>query len=143
MIDLYPKTCNLCGGRVEFTSNAIIYGREYGSGKCYRCTECGAYVGTHSPRPKEALGILANVQMRSMKMACHALFDAQWKGKPSKGANKNPRVKAYRRLARRLGISEDECHFGWFDLDMLHKAYSILSEEATAHELAERGRGET
>ena len=47
MIDLYPKVCNLCGGPVEYVSNAMIYGRQYGSGFCYRCQSCGAYVGTH------------------------------------------------------------------------------------------------
>ena len=45
MIDKYPKTCNLCGGRVEYISNAKIYGRPYGSGYCYHCTACGATWG--------------------------------------------------------------------------------------------------
>ena len=49
MIDKYPTVCNLCGGKVIYTSNARIYGKEYGSGKCYLCTNCGAYVGTHKP----------------------------------------------------------------------------------------------
>jgi len=63
-----------------------------------------------------------------MKMACHSLFDARWKGKPSKGSGQNPRRKAYRWLSERLGISEEECHFGYFDVDMLQKAYSLLKE---------------
>lgn len=32
MIDLHPITCNLCGGKVVYTSNAAIYGRSCGSG---------------------------------------------------------------------------------------------------------------
>ena len=79
MINLYPEKCNLCGGQVIYTSNAIIYGREYGSGKCYYCTNCHAYVGTHVPRPKEALGILADANMRNQKIKCHAMFDELWK----------------------------------------------------------------
>lgn len=126
MIDLHPTTCNICGGKVIYTSNAAVYGREYGSGMCYLCTECGAYVGTHEPRPKEALGILSNKEMRNMKMACHSLFDAKWKDKPNKGSN--PRRKAYHWLSERLGIPEEECHFGYFDVDMLQKAYSLLKE---------------
>lgn len=64
MIDLYPRKCNLCGGDVIYTSNSRIYGREYGSGKCYYCTKCHAYVGTHKPEPRKALGLLANPEMR-------------------------------------------------------------------------------
>lgn len=64
----YPKICNICGGKVIYCSNAEIYGVEYGSGKCYLCTKCGAYVGTHKPRPKEALGLLADEQMRKGKI---------------------------------------------------------------------------
>ena len=30
MIDKYPTVCNLCGGKVIYTSNARIYGKEYG-----------------------------------------------------------------------------------------------------------------
>jgi len=82
MINLKPTKCNLCGGKVEYISNAAIYhGREYGSGKCYCCTECRAYVGTHKNRPKEALGILADAEMREWKIKCHDLFDAIWKTK--------------------------------------------------------------
>ena len=56
---LRPTECNICGGEVEYIPNKQIYGKSYGSGFCYHCTNCGAYVGTHKPRPKDALGILA------------------------------------------------------------------------------------
>lgn len=65
----HPTTCQLCGGRVEFIDNVLIYGRPYGSGKAYRCTSCGAYTGTHKPRPDVALGILADGWMRDLKAA--------------------------------------------------------------------------
>lgn len=78
-----PTKCNLCGGQVIYISNSKIYGREYGSGKYYFCTKCGAYVGTHKPRPEEALGILGNVEMGEMKMKCHKLFDRKWKNRPT------------------------------------------------------------
>ena len=123
MIDLRPKVCNLCGGKVEYTSNAVIYGREYGSGMCYYCKSCGAYVGTHKPRPWEALGLLADEPMRKGKMACHSVFDAMWKGKPK--AQKK-RKDLYLWLAGRMGIPVSECHFGWFNIQQLMEAYAIL-----------------
>ena len=79
MIDTQPTTCNLCGGKVILCSNARVYhGREYGSGRCYYCLGCGAYVGTHKPRPEEAMGLLADEPMRKGKKLCHALFDTLW-----------------------------------------------------------------
>lgn len=125
MIDLHPTVCNICGGKVLYTSNADIYGREYGSGKCYRCISCGAYVGTHKPRPREALGILADQHMREAKILCHAIFDSKWKGKPKA---RKKRADLYRWLSRRMDISIEECHFGYFTLEQLRVAYLYLSE---------------
>lgn len=123
MIDLYPTKCNICGGKVIYTENSTIYGKPYGSGYCYLCTQCGAYVGTHEPRPKEAFGILANKEMRDLKMACHELFDRKWLGK--KKARKK-RKDLYRWLSKLMNVPEEYCHFGYFDLEQLKKAYWIL-----------------
>ena len=122
-IDLHPTVCNICGGNVVFISNAEIYGSEYGSGRCYFCTSCGAYTGTHRPRPREALGLLADAQMRKGKIMCHNLFDSLWRNKPK--AQKKRRD-LYSWLAVQMGIPVEECHFGWFDLSQLREAYKIL-----------------
>ena len=118
-----PKICNLCGGEVRYTSNAEIYGKEYGSGKCYICKSCHAYTGTHKPRPHEVLGLLADEKMRKGKIMCHDIFDSKWKDK-----QKKMRSNMYWWLAKRLGINIDDCHFGHFDIYMLRKAYRILLE---------------
>ena len=128
MIDLQPTKCNICNGKVIFASNSIVYGKEYGSGKCYFCTNCGAYVGTHKPRPREALGILANKEMRDMKMQCHELFDSYWKNESSNEERHSTRSNAYCKLAGEIGIPIEECHFGHFNLDMLNKAYAVLQK---------------
>ena len=119
----YPTRCNLCGGIVRYGSNAEIYGTEYGSGKCYICSSCGAYVGTHKPRPKEALGLLANAEMRNAKRICHDRFDRLWKEK--KHARKK-RDRLYQRMAEIMDIPLEMCHFGYFDMDMLRKAYLAI-----------------
>ena len=62
-----PKTCPHCGGTVIYASNSKIYGKEYGNGKCYMCTNCDSYVGTHpKPNQKEPLGYLSNKEMKSL-----------------------------------------------------------------------------
>ena len=125
MIDLQPKKCNLCGGPVEHISNAEIYGRTYGSGYCYRCRNCDAYVGTHKNRPKIALGILADAEMRKMKMKCHDIFDNLWQIKVG-NERQHYRQKCYDALANKLNIDKSACHFGYFDMAMLKQAYEIL-----------------
>lgn len=122
-IDLYPTVCNLCEGHVEYVSNAAIYGRQYGSGFCYRCTACGAYVGTHRSRPKEAIGILADAEMRDWKKRCHEAFDAFWK------TTKEPqrrRSNLYIRLAGEMRLEVQGCHFGYFGVTQLKAAYKII-----------------
>ena len=116
-----PTKCNLCGGMVKFVSNAEIYGRQYGSGYAYLCTKCGAYTGTHKPRPKDALGLLANSEMRKLKIECHDLFDAQWN-------TYEERCEMYKWLANQMDISVKECHFGHFDIERLRKAKQILEQ---------------
>ena len=124
MIDLQPTKCNLCCGDVDYISNAAIYGgRRYGSGFCYRCRGCKAYVGTHERRPKEAFGILANAEMRDMKMKCHSVFDNLWQFRDERYRY---RSKYYNALAEKLEIDKKNCHFGYFDMTLLKRAYEII-----------------
>ena len=123
MINTHPTRCNICGGRVTYGSNARVYGREYGSGYCYLCEQCGAYVGTHKPRPREALGLLADEPMRTGKKMCHALFDPLWQGQPKAHKKRND---LDRWLAHEMEIPIEDCHFGYFDIDQLRRAYIIL-----------------
>ena len=127
-IDLHPTKCNLCGGKVIFTSNARIYGKKYGSGKCYLCTSCGAYVGTHKPRPDEAMGILADAEMREMKRKCHEIFDRLWKWASTGKKRHMLRKMAYSTLAEKMNIPVEQCHFGYFDMNQLKVAYQNVLE---------------
>ena len=112
-----------------YTSNAVIYGKEYGSGKCYLCRNCGAYTGTHKPRPAEALGLLADEPMRKGKKMCHAIFDKLWMGRPKA---KKKRKDLYWWLSEKIGVPFEECHFGYFDIHQLRKAYKILVDISCA-----------
>ena len=128
-VNLHPTECNICGGPVIYTSNSRIYGREYGSGKCYLCRECGAYVGTHIPRPEEAFGILSDARMRSLKKQCHELFDKSWLNEEPGEKRKLARANAYEALSVKLDIEPDCCHFGFFDTELLLLARHILLYE--------------
>lgn len=79
MINRYLTKCNICGGKVIYTGISRVYRKKYGSGKCYLCLRCGAYVGTLVPHSREALGLLVNSEMRTLIMQCHYLFAQRWK----------------------------------------------------------------
>lgn len=123
MIDLHPTKCNICGGQVEYTETAKVYGRKnlryQTSGYCYHCLNCGAIVGTHKARPDEAMGLLADKEMAKMRQKSHDLFDKLWK-------TCDERTAMYHKLADELDIPFEECHFGYFDKEQLRKIYSIL-----------------
>lgn len=118
-MNVRPKKCNLCGGRVEFLPNKEIYGRSYGSGYAYQCMECGALVGTHKNAYRNAMGLLADKEMRVLRRECHALFDATWRTQSERSA-------MYGWLAEELGIDKSQCHFGWFTKERLLKAKEVL-----------------
>lgn len=122
--DWTKEGCPICGGFVIYTNNKAIYGKQYGNGKCYLCTECNAHVGVHGvDHPtRRPLGILATHEMSQLKMACHKYFDRAWRSK-SIG-----RQTAYKRLAKQMGIAKKRCHFGWFNEDDLRKALTIVSK---------------
>lgn len=122
VVDKYPipQICDYCGSRVKLVSNSVIYSTEYGNGKCYKCVNCDAYVGVH-PDLETPLGRLANKELRTLKKQAHSIFDTIWQsGEMSRRA-------AYKKLANELGIPAGECHFGWFDRDMLQRAIQIMS----------------
>ena len=73
-----PTICRYCGSPVVFTSNAEIYGREYGDGKCYLCRNCKAFVGVH-PGTDTPLGTLANAELREWRKQAHYWFDQIWR----------------------------------------------------------------
>ncbi|OUA88442.1 hypothetical protein BK706_17350 [Bacillus thuringiensis serovar leesis] len=118
-----PKQCPFCNRDVVFTSNKELYGKEYGNGKCYLCRNCKASVGTHNGTT-QPLGVMANKEMKVLKKACHDLFDYVWISR------KLSRGRAYSILADQLGILPKDCHFGYFQIDMLIKSITILSDSS-------------
>lgn len=124
-VDLHPTVCNLCGGEVILISNALIYGKPRGSGKCYVCTCCGARVGTHIRKSNEAFGILSDKEMRNARMRCHELLDIHWRHKKRKVKYRSA---MYKWLAKKMQIDSKDCHIGCFDMEKLNKAIEILEK---------------
>jgi hypothetical protein len=104
---------------VVLTTNSEVYGKQYGDGNMYLCRYCGASVGCH-PNTVIPLGRMADDELKKLKKLAHSYFDPIWQNK------KRQRRECYQVLARKMGISVDDCHFGWFDAWQLYKALDIL-----------------
>lgn len=115
-----PKVCRYCGKPVVFTSNAEIYGREYGNGKCYLCRNCRAFVGVHTGT-KIPLGTLANSELREWRKEAHNQFDKLWK-KPTRIMT---RYNAYGWLANNMGLTRKDTHIALFEIEQCKKVIEL------------------
>lgn len=124
-MDLHPKICNLCNGRVIMVSarDAKMYGCDV-KRRHYVCTQCRAFVRVF-PGTDIAKGILANQEMRRLKGSCHAMLDPMWYGK--KNAIRK-RESLYLWLSKNMHISKGEFSFDRLNVDQLKQAHQIISE---------------
>ena len=117
-----PTICNICGGRVVYGNMTDYQIKPFQSGKCYICTSCGAYVGTHIYRPMDALGVLADSETRALRAKCHEEFDRHYMSLTARNT-------LYYMLSVEMGIKKEECHFGYFGKEELLKAMDIMQNK--------------
>lgn len=111
-----PTECPHCCGEVKVAHHDEIYGKAYGEWPwAYLCTGCRAYVGMH-PFTNIPLGTLADAPLRKARKECKQPFEMLWQSK------KMTRDEAYEGLAYHMGLSVEECHFGWFGIEQCHRA---------------------
>lgn len=120
---LKPTICRYCGSPVVYTSNAEIYGREYGTGRCYLCRNCGAFVGVH-PGTDIPFGTLANEELREYRKEAHFWFDRIWK-RPTRITT---RYKAYGWLALKMELPREKTHIGMFEKEQCIKVVELVKQ---------------
>lgn len=111
----YWEHCPWCGHKVIVIDSRSIYGKGYGL--LAECSVCKARTKINSQFKG---GLLATQKMSQKRMECHFLFDRVWKNRLVE------RNKLYRILADKLGITRQECHFSYFNLEDLNRAYQII-----------------
>lgn len=112
-----PTICNICGGEVILINTNVRNAR---TRFIYKCTQCGASVGTH-PKTFDALGTLADRETKAKRREVHEWFDNLYE-------THEERESLYEKLAIALGIDKDECHFGLMDIEMLERALVIIKK---------------
>lgn len=60
----------------------------------------------------------------------HRAFDVHWEFYDTSKQRRRARTQAYKWLARKLGIPEDECHFGMFGERQCRQAIKLCRSEA-------------
>ena len=103
--------CPYRGGKARLVGGLTIYPHrpDLREKKLYQRAPRDAYAGCH-PGTTNALGRLANAELRAAKMAARAAFDPLWKS----GAKK--RGSAYAWLSDALGMDKKDCHIGMMDV---------------------------
>ena len=116
-----PK-CPYCTGPSELVTGQVIYPHrpDLFTKWFYQCAPCGAYVGCHpTGTGKSPLGRLANAELRRAKSDAHAAFDPLWRN------GNMSRHKAYKFLAREMGVPADKAHIGMFDVAQCKRVVQI------------------
>jgi len=117
------KICPYCNNPTAYVNSTVVYKRNYGN--IYLCIDCHAWVGVHKGTDN-ALGRLANYELREAKKLAHEYFDQLWKRKVKKGWPKGKaRAKAYKWLSKELAIAPEETHIGMFDVDICLKVVEL------------------
>ena len=114
--------CPYCNTEAIWVENKIIYGKNYGkSYMCYYCKKCDSYVGCHN-NTREALGTMANKELREWRKKAHKEFDPFWK---KWGMKRN---ESYKLMQGIMGMTEDEAHIANFDVNQCKKLVEKIRE---------------
>lgn len=109
---LKGKICPYCKQQTVYVDSKEIYGRSFGM--IYLCRPCDAYCGVHKGT-NDALGRLANKELREWKKKAHLAFDDIWKNCGY------TRSEAYKLLSQWLELPPEYTHIGMFSVETCKK----------------------
>lgn len=123
------KTCAYCprpAALLRLDQPGYPYQRDYGP--VWTCVPCKAWVGCH-PGTENALGRLANAELRRAKQEAHAAFDPLWKRKMVRDSctKGTARKAGYRWLSEQMGIPYKDTHIGEFDVQQCRRVVELCS----------------
>ena len=116
--------CPYCNKEAKIVSGKKIYPHrpDLKEKLFWLCVSCNAYVGCHG-NTTNPLGILADKELRQLRIQAHEHFDKYWK------QGKMNRKEAYQWLAVKLNIPYEKCHIGMFNKEMCRKLFNLSQEK--------------
>lgn len=123
--------CVECGrmGRMIFGAQ-LHPGKPALENKAFYVCPCGAWTGCH-PGTGFPVGRPAGSKTRRLRVLAHERFDVIWAADAATGKSA-ARNRAYEWLAKKMGLTTRECHFGLMDAKTLNRAIRILSAKGGA-----------
>lgn len=123
------KTCRYClkpALLLRVGDPGYPYQRDFGP--IWTCAPCGAWVGCHAGT-ENALGGLANAELRAAKQAAHAAFDPLWQRKIKREgcSRRKARNAGYRWLSQQLGIPFKKTHIGYMSLEECQRVVEVCT----------------
>ena len=113
----YFPRCGECGGGMR-----LVRGKHSIFWSCTRWPDCD---GTHGAHPDgKPMGKPADKETKQARIKAHEAFDWIWQD------NHMKRGVAYKMLAQRMGLTQDECHIGMFDVGQCRQVVSIMQSFA-------------
>lgn len=130
MTEKRVKCCRYCEQPAALLNKGdpgYPYRTDYGP--MYVCVPCKAWVGCHRGTTN-ALGGLANAELREWKVKAHAAFDPLWQIKIRRdGCSKTKARRAgYAWLADQLGIPVQRTHIGYMNLEECQQVVAICGQ---------------
>lgn len=119
------QVCPYCGQDTEHVHSSEVYKRTHGM--IYICRDCQAWVGCHKSKPDEALGMIANAELRAWRRRAHFYFDHLWRRKIHQEGlvRSHARNKGYKWLREEMGLTKFTCHIARFDIERCQQAITI------------------
>lgn len=123
------KTCRYCNNAASLMragESGYPYRRDFGP--VWICVPCDAWVGCHKGTTN-ALGGLANAELREWKQKAHAAFDPLWEAKIRRdGCSRSKARRAgYKWLSEQLGIPFKKTHIGYMSVDECKRVVDICA----------------
>ncbi|EJN06451.1 zinc-finger-containing protein [Herbaspirillum sp. YR522] len=124
-----PKTCRYCQEPAALLyrgDKGYPYYQDYGP--IWTCAPCKAWVGCHDGTTN-ALGGLANAELRDWKIKAHAAFDPLWKAKMARDActKSKARRAGYKWLSEQMEMPIKRTHIGYMSVEECKKVVEICS----------------
>ena len=123
--------CPKCGAMAILRPASEIYGDPRRTDRLYVCSnypKCRSYVSTY-PGTNVPMGVLADGDLRNLRIQAHRKFDEVWK------TGIMSRENAYRWMADRLGISMRDAHIAMFGeyrcRELIRECEQVLANHRT------------
>lgn len=125
---LTAKVCPYCHKPTRFMSAAELLKKATDDRMLWACVPCGAWVSCRKGT-KVPLGRLGNEKLRKLRVECHSVFDPIWKDWIELGDDEyTARTKAYKWIAKLMGIEHEMMHFSWLTEEQCLKALDLMNE---------------